>query len=263
MSDKHISNFMSKIDGAVAKKEALFDQSKSKYLLRAIYAGIFLTLPTAIGMILWDAIALDYPSLGKITYALIFPIGLAMIIYLNGELATSNMMYLFTGAHRRKVTWSKALTIIVICTLMNLLGAALVGILIGNSSAAHYFNADSAIMTVINAKLGKDIWTLFIDGILANIFVNITIMGQMKMKDDTARLFFIIAVIFLFVYGGFEHIIANFSLMSLAFFSGNEMSLVAVLMNWGIAFIGNLIGGGVIMGLGYSFLNSHDAPYLD
>ncbi|MER2010675.1 MAG: formate/nitrite transporter family protein, partial [Psychrobacillus sp.] len=183
MSDKHISNFMSKIDGAVAKKEALFDQSKSKYLLRAIYAGIFLTLPTAIGMILWDAIALDYPSFGKITYALIFPIGLAMIIYLNGELATSNMMYLFTGAHRRKVTWSKALTIIVICTLMNLLGAALVGILIGNSSAAHYFNADSAIMTVINAKLGKDIWTLFIDGILANIFVNITIMGQMKMKD--------------------------------------------------------------------------------
>ena len=90
-----------------------------------------------------------------------------------------------------------------------------------------------------------------------------TNMGQMKMKDDTARLFFIIAVIFLFVYGGFEHIIANFSLMSLAFFSGNEMSLVAVLMNWGIAFIGNLIGGGVIMGLGYSFLNSHDAPYLD
>lgn len=263
MSDKPISNFMNKIDGAVSKKDTLFDQSKTKYLLRAIYAGFFLTLPTAIGMILWDVIALDYPPLGKITYALIFPIGLAMIIYLNGELATSNMMYLFTGAHRRNLTWSKALTIIVICTLMNLLGAIIVGILIGNSSTAHYFNADSALMTVINAKLDKDIWTLFIDGILANIFVNITIMGQMKMKDDTARLFFIIAVIFLFVYGGFEHIIANFSLMSLAFFSGNEMNLVPVLMNWTIAFIGNLIGGGVIMGLGYSFLNSHDAPYLD
>lgn len=111
----------------------------------------------------FDAIAVDYPPLGKISYALIFPLGLAMIIYLNGELATSNMMYLFAGAHRRKLSWSKALTIIFICTCMNLLGAAIVGILIGHSSIAHYFNADSAIMTMINAKLDKDIWTLFID----------------------------------------------------------------------------------------------------
>lgn len=263
MSDMNISSFMSKIDGAVAKKDALFDQSKVRYLLRAIYAGIFLTLPTAIGVLVWDAIAVDYPSLGQISYALIFPIGLAMIIYLNGELATSNMMYLFAGAHRRKLSWSKALTIIVICTLMNLLGAALVGILIGNSSAAHNFNADSAIMTIINVKLDKDIWTLFIDGILANIFVNITIMGQMKMKDDIGRLLFIIAVIFLFVYGGLEHIIANFSLMSIAFFSGNDMEIMAVLINWIFAFMGNLVGGGVIMGLGYSFLNSVETGYLD
>ena len=263
MSDMNISSFMSKIDGAVAKKDALFDQSKVRYLLRAIYAGIFLTLPTAIGVLVWDAIAVDYPSLGKISYALIFPLGLAMIIYLNGELATSNMMYLFAGAHRRKLSWSKALTIIFICTCMNLLGAAIVGILIGHSSIAHYFNTDSAIMTMINAKLDKNIWTLFIDGILANIFVNITIMGQMKMKDDIGRLLFIIAVIFLFVYGGLEHIIANFSLMSIAFFSGNDMDMMAVLINWIFAFIGNLVGGGVIMGLGYSFLNSVETGYLD
>lgn len=263
MSDMNISSFMSKIDGAVGKKDALFDQSKVRYLLRAIYAGIFLTLPTAIGVLVWDAIAVDYPSLGKISYALIFPLGLAMIIYLNGELATSNMMYLFAGAHRRKLSWSKALTIIFICTCMNLLGAAIVGILIGHSSIAHYFNADSAIMTMINAKLDKDIWTLFIDGILANIFVNITIMGQMKMKDDIGRLLFIIAVIFLFVYGGLEHIIANFSLMSIAFFSGNDMDMMAVLINWIFAFMGNLVGGGVIMGLGYSFLNSVETGYLD
>lgn len=263
MSDKNISNFMSKIDGAVAKKEALFNNSTLRYLLRAIYAGIFLTLPTAIGVLVWDAIAVDFPSLGKISYALIFPIGLAMIVFLNGELATSNMMFLFTGAHRKKVSWSKALTIIVVCTLMNLLGAAFGGILFGYSSTAHYFNADSAIMTMINAKLDKDIWTLFIDGILANIFVNITIMGQLKMKDDTARFLFIIAVIFLFVYGGLEHLIANFSLMSLAFFAGNEMSLSGILINWVTVFMGNLVGGGIIMGMGYSYLNSHDTPYLD
>src|SRR5699024_8464603 len=99
MSDMNISSFMSKIDGAVGMTDAPLDQSEVRSSLRAIYAGIFLTLPTAIGVLVWAAIAVDYPSLGKISYALIFPIGLAMIIYLNGELATSNMMYLFAGAH--------------------------------------------------------------------------------------------------------------------------------------------------------------------
>src|SRR5699024_12093852 len=66
-----------------------------------------MTITVIYSLSLHDALPiLDYPPLGKISYALIFPIGLAMIIYLNGELATSNMMYLFAGAHRRKLSWS-------------------------------------------------------------------------------------------------------------------------------------------------------------
>jgi formate/nitrite transporter FocA (FNT family) len=38
--------------------------------------------------------------------------------------------------------------------------------------------------------------------------------------------------------------------MSIAFFSGNEMNLLSVLLNWVVVFIGNLVGGGIIMGLG-------------
>lgn len=50
MSDMNISNFMSKIDGAVAKKDALLI-NQDQIFVRAIYAGIFLTLPTAIGVL--------------------------------------------------------------------------------------------------------------------------------------------------------------------------------------------------------------------
>ena len=73
-----------------------------------------------------------------------------MIIYLNAELAIKYDVP--AGAHRRKyLGQDQPLSI---CTCMNLLGAAIVGILL-HSSIAHYFNIDSAIMTMINAKLIK------------------------------------------------------------------------------------------------------------
>ena len=146
----------------------------------------------------WDTVGAGAPHMGKLFYASIFSFGLMMIIFLNAELATSNMMYFFTAAHRKWTSWGKALQIIVVCALMNLAGAIIVGFLVGQSSAAGYFGADSSIMSVIDGKLSKDIWTLLIDGILANVFVNIAIMGQMRLKNEVAKILFILFIIFLF-----------------------------------------------------------------
>lgn len=254
---------MQSISAAAQKKEALFDNYLGSYLLRAIYAGILLTLPTIVGMMAWDTVAEGAPHIGKLFYAIIFPLGLMSIIFLNAELATSNMMYFCTSAHRRWVTWGKALTIIVVCTLMNLVGAFIVGFLVGQSSTVDYFGPTSAVMSVTESKLSKDVWTLLIDGILANIFVNIAIMGQMRLKNDMAKLFFVLGFIFLFVYAGFEHLIANFSIFAIALFAGNSLDWGAVMINWIVVFIGNLIGGGLVMGVGYSYLNNPEGPYRD
>lgn len=257
------TGMMQTISAAVAKKEETYDTHKIRYIVRAILAGIYLTLPTVVGIMAWDTVGAGAPHIGKLFYALIFPFGLMMIIFLNAELATSNMMYFFTAAHRKWTSWGKALQIIVVCTLMNLAGALLVGFFVGQSSTAGYFGADSSIMSVIDGKLSKDVWTLLVDGILANIFVNIAIMGQMRLKNEAAKILFILFIIFLFVYAGFEHVIANFSLMSIAFFSGNGMDIGAVLVNWIVVFIANIIGGGVVMGLSYSWLNKDTCCFRD
>lgn len=257
------TGLMQSISAAAQKKEALFDNHLGLYLLRAFYAGLLLTLPTIVGMMAWDTVAEGAPHFGKLFYAIIFPLGLMAIIFLNAELATSNMMYLCTSAHRKWLSWGKALTIITVCTLMNLVGAFFIGFLVSQSSTVDYFGADSALMSVANGKLSKDIWTLFIDAVLANIFVNVAIMGQMRLKNDMAKLFFVLGFIFLFVFAGYEHLIANFSIMGIAIFAGNHLDWGAVLLNWVVVFFGNLVGGGLIMGVGYSLLNHTEAPYRD
>ena len=45
------SEFISKIDYYCHKKESLFKQSKSKYAIRSMFAGAFLTFSTAAGAI--------------------------------------------------------------------------------------------------------------------------------------------------------------------------------------------------------------------
>ena len=36
-----------------------------------------------------------------------------------------------------------------------------------------------------------------------------------------------------------------------------------MLRHWGVTFIGNLIGGGLLMGLPYAFLNKNEDTYVD
>lgn len=87
-----MSLFQEKITTACAKKEALFDESLARYALRSIFAGAFLTMSTAVGIIGADVISTQFPSLGRFIFTFIFAIGLVYVLIFNGELATSNMM---------------------------------------------------------------------------------------------------------------------------------------------------------------------------
>ena len=55
-----MSPFQEKISAAVSKKEALFDESLGRYALRSMYAGAYLTMSTAVGIIGADVIASQF-----------------------------------------------------------------------------------------------------------------------------------------------------------------------------------------------------------
>ncbi|MBM9834805.1 formate/nitrite transporter family protein, partial [Enterococcus faecalis] len=75
-----------------------------RYAVRAMMACLFLTLGTAIAF----AIAMKGESmvhgLGKILYAFMFSWSLVMILYMNAELGTSNMLYMTVGVYRKRLS---------------------------------------------------------------------------------------------------------------------------------------------------------------
>ena len=265
---EHTSEFNMKIKKACHKKEELFAESKVRYAIRSMFAGAFLIMSTAAGAYAAQNIASISPALSKFTFAFIFAWGLVYILFLNSELATSNMMYLTAGAYQKHIKWSKAITILLYCGIFNLIGAMIVGAAFANTSAFHGLEAGQFIAKVVEGKLARGNEAVLLEAIVANVFVNVAILSFLLIKSDTAKLWIVISAIFMFVYLGNEHVVANFASFSIVEFTAVGSSLdfmnwANILRHWIVAFMGNWVGGGILIGVAYAYLNRSKTVYVD
>ena len=85
------SNFVLKVEAACHKKEELYSASKARYAVRSMFAGAFLTMSTAVGIVGADLLNTFLPGSGRFLFPFIFAWGLVYLLFLNSELTTSNM----------------------------------------------------------------------------------------------------------------------------------------------------------------------------
>ena len=232
-----MSQFKEKVFAACAKKEALFDESLGRYALRSMLAGAYLTMSTAVGIIGADVIATGIPALSRFVFAFIFAIGLVCAI----------LLY---------------------CTFFNFVGALILAWFFNQSFSFQHLTDKSFLVTAVSTKLGKTDWMNFTEGITANMFVNIAILGYMLLKEESAKIFIALSAIFMFVFLINEHLIANFASFMLLGFNGvrdavDNFTLANILRQWVVVFFGNWIGGGIFIGLAYSWLNKTKTPHID
>ncbi|WJY88964.1 nitrite transporter NirC [Corynebacterium confusum] len=116
-------------------------------------------------------------------------------------------------------------------------------------------------------KLTKSPQGMLGEAIAANFVVNMGIVGAIFAKDAASKFFVIIPIIGAFVALGLEHIIANFCLFSITLLASDPVpaSLTAgnVALNWSLVWIGNFIGGGLLVGGVYAWLNRGPEAYRD
>ena len=263
----HQPTLFDKIDASVSKKIDLFQHDFWRYAMRAILACMFLTIGTGVGLaigIKGEGIA---HGLGKILYAFTFSWGLVMIIFMNSELGTSNMFYLSAGVFRKKLSLTLAMKILLTCILFNLVGGVLFGYLMAETSFFQGVGTDPFVMDIVAHKLIKPWHQIIIEGMFANILVNTAVVISMRMKDDIGKVVVIVVLVGMFALMGFEHIIANFPSFTMAFALSQgqmaEMTLFNVLHNFFFAFIGNLLGGGLVVGIVAAWLNKTNTHYID
>lgn len=253
-------------DKAILKKAGLFADDPLRYSVRAILAGVYLTLGTAFAVVAGNAVEGVAPGLGAVVFGMCFFIGLAMILQVGAELATGTMMFMVFGVVRGHVSWLRAAGIILWTVVLNLVGAFIVAVILGQSGKLGGLGADHLLATLTDGKLTKGPWGIFLEAILANFLVNVAIVGGLMMKDYAGKFLFTQFVIGAFVVLGLEHLIANFSLFMLSLFCLGDgfmdgsavldsLTWSNVLDNWGMALLGNIVGGGLLVGGVYAWLN--------
>lgn len=252
---------------AVKKKVALLDESFGRFAVRSTLAGAYLAIGTAFAAVMGVGVEKHVEGLGSLVFACLFGLGLFAIVLLGAELATGNMMYMVYGAVTKQVGWGKGLWLLVVTTLFNLVGAALFAAAMGMSAKLGGIDPNHLIANLAMGKLIKGPGGLLVEAMLANFVVNMAIVGAVFAKDVVSKFFVIVPIIACFVGLGLEHVIANFCLMTLTFFCASPLpegfTLGAVLANWSIVWVGNLIGGGFLIGGVYAWLNSGPEAYRD
>lgn len=252
---------------AVAKKNELFRHDHPRYVVRGVLAGAYLTLATGFAAVVGNAIDGVAPGVGSVAFAMLFGIGLFAIVILGAELATGNMMFFCYGAVRRQVGWPRTFLVIALTTLYNLIGVVAVAAVFAASAKLSGMDSTHLMYVLAEGKLEKPAGGILVEAIAANFVVNMGIVGALQAKDLVSKFFVIVPVIAVFVGLGLEHVIANFSLvvsvLLCADMPGSVFSAGPILTNWVMAWVGNILGGGFLIGGLYAWLNSGSESYRD
>lgn len=228
----------------------LLNQNKLKYLVSAMFAGIFIGLGDVliftIGGYLHDANS----PMTKIAIGLSFSVALSLIIILGNELFTSNNMVMTVGAISKKTSIKDGAKVLGYSYFGNFLGAILISVLFLGTGLFKGSTLDYFEYTALS-KITPGAYQLFFKGILCNILVCSAVLCAYKLKDDTAKLIIIFLSLFAFVTSGFEHCIANMITFTVCILSGvTSVTLLGMAYNLLFVTLGNMVGGIIFLGLG-------------
>ncbi len=248
---------MDGIQDTVLTKESLVKDFFIRYIFRAIMAGFIIGLMI---IFTWKT-RIDFtPYIGAELASLIggitFSFALIFIIFTYSELLTSNFMYFTVGIFYKSVTVRRALLVFTLCFLGNMIGGILLFSLLKFSTVVS--NDMLGLMhTIVDKKLHLSSVDIFIRGILANFFINISIIVTMHFKEALPKMVAMIIGVTIFAYMGYEHVIANGVMFICSlFYQFNSENILPMLRNLLFSGLGNYVGGGLFIGLFYAYLNA-------
>lgn len=247
------------------KKRAILDRSLVQYMMRAALAGVYigfaLVLCFRVGEFFREA---NSPATYLVS-GIFFGIALVLIMYGEAELFTGNTMYFTISTLQKETTIKDMLRNWLACYTGNLLGAVFFAFLISQSGVFDHISQDHLLFLVAEKKIHATTMQLFFKGILCNWLVCLAIFIPMQMKEDMAKVFSMILIVFIFFASGYEHSIANLGLFSLALALPHPaaIDLAGVIHNIIPVTLGNIVGGALFMGALYTYLTSQNEAHDD
>src|SRR5436309_4056318 len=248
------------------------EQSKAKavyleggpigYLILSALAGVYLGFGITLIFSVGAPFAAEGAAALKLVMGVAFGIALTLVIFAGSELFTGNNMVCAIGALDGAISWGTVSRMWAFSLGGNLIGSLGLAWLVAQSGVLSQQPQIDLLMKVAAMKMNLSAWELVVRGILCNWLVCLAVWTAGRTTSDVAKLVLIFWCLLAFVGSGFEHSIANQSLLGVALFLPHAATVTWAGFLWNQAFVvlGNVIGGSVFVGGLYWLASSVQIP---
>ncbi|WP_051899016.1 formate/nitrite transporter family protein [Sciscionella sediminilitoris] len=241
-------------------------RSPGRYLVSAMLAGAYIGVAVVLMCTAAGALNAAHSPWTKLVQGLVFGVALTLVVFAGAELSTGNMMTMVQGISGRRTSVPAGIAVILFAFLGNLIGSVLFAWLVHASGVLTAGGTTSAAMLagLVKAKAAESAGALFLRGVLCNFLVCLAVWTAARTRSDGAKLALIFWCLLAFITSGFEHVVANMTVFSLGMFDGaNGATLGTFANNLLFVGLGNLVGGGLLVGASYGLLGTEKGPRQD
>ncbi|SHM20972.1 formate/nitrite transporter [Caldanaerovirga acetigignens] len=219
-------------------------------LLLGLLAGVYIGFGGFASITIMQTLKNIDTGLMKFAGAMVFPVGLMLVVICGAELFTGNNLMVFSLL-RKEIDGRRLLRNWITVYVANFVGSVLLAFLIAKGGYLQG-SVKELTLSVGQNKLFSDFTTPLVRGILCNVLVVLAVMMATSSQDIISKIFSCWFPIMLFVLSGYEHSVANMFFIPLAKFGGMNVG-------WGEIFaknlipvtLGNIIGGAIVVPLFY------------
>lgn len=244
----------------INKAAATCRRGFSRLLLGSVLAGAYIALGGALSIAVgygFPEAAASNPGLQRFMSALVFPIGLMLVVILGADLFTGNNALLIPPALEGRLSVGRIIANWTIVWFGNFVGALIVAwfliALPGTLSTGPY---PAAIESIAIAKTSATPMAIFFKAIGANWCVCLAVWLALSGRRLGEKLLACEIPVFAFVALCFEHCVANMFFLPLASMQGVDISIYQiVVVNLLPATLGNIVGGALFVGVSQYYLH--------
>ncbi len=260
--------------GIASKKSESLKRSPVGFWISSMMAGAYVGL----GIILIFSVGSDAdPAYRAMIMGASFGVALTLVVFAGSDLFIGHTMFMPLGVLRGRVGLGDLAAVWATSWLGNLVGAALLAALfVAGGGGAVLHSKSGFLMTVAAAKMNAPAAALFCRAVLCNWLVCLALWISGRMTGDAAKCIAIFWCLYAFIASGFEHSVANMTLLSIALLGehADTVSIGSMLHNLLWVTLGNIVSGALIMAAGYwamsrpamskaALVASHDAATGD
>ncbi len=245
---------------ALARTKAVAARNVPKYLFASALAGAFVGVGIVVMAATTGPLAAANSPAVKLVAASVFGVALTLVVMAGAELFTGLNMIMLQGLAAGTVNAVEVLFVWISSLVGNLVGALAFswlinagGTLSAKTPAGKLGPGEVFIESLVKAKNAAPGAQLFWRALACNMLVCLAVWMAARTRNDAAKIMLIWWSLLAFIAVGLEHSIANMTVYGVAIYH-HAASYGDLFRNLLWTVPGNIVGGGLVIGLGYAWI---------